>query len=236
MFLLFSALGVLWTIAVIKGGSDSHKIHYLMIVLVAFKSLTVLSQVGRHPQPAPRPPPLLLLPRATPGPPSMLATFAAHARLSLAPSSRLPSPTFALALGPPPPPPPTPTHPPTHPHPPTHTYTHTHTPYHLSPTHAHKTHRPQHKHARTHLDSRMLGDLRSRCTMRRECRKTRPLAMSSAICGRSQMGRGPMNGQSVTRQATHAPRGSHAAGRQGEMRRSKYDGHAARSAATSADV
>ncbi|KAL4424923.1 hypothetical protein ABPG77_009652 [Micractinium sp. CCAP 211/92] len=44
MFLLFSALGVLWTIAVIKGGSDSHKIHYLMIVLVAFKSLTVLSQ------------------------------------------------------------------------------------------------------------------------------------------------------------------------------------------------
>lgn len=45
MFLLFSALGALWTIAVIKGGTDSHKIHYLMIVLVAFKSLTVLSQV-----------------------------------------------------------------------------------------------------------------------------------------------------------------------------------------------
>ena len=34
-----------------------------------------------------------------------------------------------------------------------------------------------------HRDSRMLGLFRSRCTMRRECRNTRPLAMSSAIWG-----------------------------------------------------
>jgi hypothetical protein len=44
MFLAFSALGVVWTVMVIRGKQDSHKIHYLMIVLVAFKSLTVLSQ------------------------------------------------------------------------------------------------------------------------------------------------------------------------------------------------
>lgn len=46
MFLAFSVLGVVWTAMVIRGKQDSHKIHYLMIVLVAFKSLTVLSQVG----------------------------------------------------------------------------------------------------------------------------------------------------------------------------------------------
>jgi hypothetical protein len=45
MFIAFTVLGVLWTLMVIRGKADSHKIHYLMIVLVAFKSLTVLSQV-----------------------------------------------------------------------------------------------------------------------------------------------------------------------------------------------
>jgi hypothetical protein len=45
MFIIFSAIGVLWTTMVVKGGPDSHKIHYLMIVLVAFKALTLLSQV-----------------------------------------------------------------------------------------------------------------------------------------------------------------------------------------------
>ncbi|KAL4860143.1 hypothetical protein ACK3TF_000346 [Chlorella vulgaris] len=44
MFIAFTVLGVLWTLMVIRGKADSHKIHYLMIVLVAFKSLTVLSQ------------------------------------------------------------------------------------------------------------------------------------------------------------------------------------------------
>ncbi|PSC67979.1 G -coupled seven transmembrane receptor [Micractinium conductrix] len=44
MFVLFTTLGVVWTGMVIKGGGDSHKIHYLMIVLITFKSLTVLSQ------------------------------------------------------------------------------------------------------------------------------------------------------------------------------------------------
>lgn len=45
MFIMFSVLGVVWTLMVIRGKQDSHKIHYLMIVLVAFKSLTLLSQV-----------------------------------------------------------------------------------------------------------------------------------------------------------------------------------------------
>lgn len=43
-FLLFSVLGVMWTLLVVRAKADAHKIHYLMIVLVAFKSLTVLSQ------------------------------------------------------------------------------------------------------------------------------------------------------------------------------------------------
>lgn len=46
MFLLFTTLGVLWTLVVVRARADAHKIHFLMIVLVAFKSLTVLSQVS----------------------------------------------------------------------------------------------------------------------------------------------------------------------------------------------
>lgn len=45
MFGVFTLLGFIWVYLVIKGKEHAHKIHYLIIVLVIFKSLTVLSQV-----------------------------------------------------------------------------------------------------------------------------------------------------------------------------------------------
>ena len=46
MFVLFTAVTILWSTLVIKSGSNSHRIHYLMIVLCVFKALTLLSQAG----------------------------------------------------------------------------------------------------------------------------------------------------------------------------------------------
>lgn len=50
MFILFVVAAVLWTVLVVKAGTNAHRIHHLMIALVVFKALTLLSQVRlRHP-------------------------------------------------------------------------------------------------------------------------------------------------------------------------------------------
>ena len=65
MFILFVVAAVLWTVLVVKAGSNAHRIHHLMIALVVFKALTLLSQV-RLAAPAPPmptcPPPFPLFP------------------------------------------------------------------------------------------------------------------------------------------------------------------------------
>lgn len=48
MFLCFTSLGGLWVWTVVKAKHNAHKIHYLMVVLVAFKSLTLLTQAGMY--------------------------------------------------------------------------------------------------------------------------------------------------------------------------------------------
>lgn len=48
MFGLFTFLGGLWIYLIAKSKEYAHKIHYVMVVLVAFKSLTVLSQAGMY--------------------------------------------------------------------------------------------------------------------------------------------------------------------------------------------
>jgi hypothetical protein len=48
MFVLFTTLTVLWTTVVLRARPNSHRIHYLMIVLCVFKSLTLLSQAGMY--------------------------------------------------------------------------------------------------------------------------------------------------------------------------------------------
>jgi hypothetical protein len=45
MFVLFVVATVLWSVIVVKAKPNAHRIHQLMIVLVTFKSLTLLSQV-----------------------------------------------------------------------------------------------------------------------------------------------------------------------------------------------
>jgi hypothetical protein len=45
MFVLFVVATVLWSVIVVKAQPNAHRIHQLMIVLVTFKSLTLLSQV-----------------------------------------------------------------------------------------------------------------------------------------------------------------------------------------------
>ena len=48
MFVLFTVVTVLWTTVVLRARPNSHRIHYLMIVLCVFKSLTLLSQAGMY--------------------------------------------------------------------------------------------------------------------------------------------------------------------------------------------
>jgi hypothetical protein len=45
MFVLFVVATILWSVIVVKAQPNAHRIHQLMIVLVTFKSLTLLSQV-----------------------------------------------------------------------------------------------------------------------------------------------------------------------------------------------
>lgn len=48
MFVLFTVVTALWTTLVVKARPNSHRIHYLMIVLCVFKALTLLSQAGMY--------------------------------------------------------------------------------------------------------------------------------------------------------------------------------------------
>jgi G protein-coupled receptor 107 len=43
-FIIFAAMGAIWSGALLRAGPHAHKIHFLMLVLVVFKSLTLLSQ------------------------------------------------------------------------------------------------------------------------------------------------------------------------------------------------
>lgn len=48
MFVLFTVVTALWSTLVVKARPNSHRIHYLMIVLCVFKALTLLSQAGMY--------------------------------------------------------------------------------------------------------------------------------------------------------------------------------------------
>jgi len=47
-FVVFTALGASWAFVILRAKQNSHTIHYLMALLVALKSLTVLSQAGMY--------------------------------------------------------------------------------------------------------------------------------------------------------------------------------------------
>ena len=47
-FCLFAIAAAVWVYVVVAGKLHSHKIHYLMIALVIFKSLTLLTQGGMY--------------------------------------------------------------------------------------------------------------------------------------------------------------------------------------------
>ena len=48
MFVLFTVAGACWTALVFKNRATAHSIHYLMIVLIVLKALTLLSQAGMY--------------------------------------------------------------------------------------------------------------------------------------------------------------------------------------------
>ncbi|KAK9816823.1 hypothetical protein WJX72_005424 [[Myrmecia] bisecta] len=48
LFVLFCMSAALWSAVVVKARANAHRIHIFMIILVAFKSLTLLSQAGMY--------------------------------------------------------------------------------------------------------------------------------------------------------------------------------------------
>ena len=48
MFISFAVVTALWSVLVFQAAPNSHRIHYLMIVLCVFKTLTLLSQAGMY--------------------------------------------------------------------------------------------------------------------------------------------------------------------------------------------
>ena len=46
--MLFTVATAAWTSVVIRARQNAHRIHYLMIALVACKALTLLSQAGMY--------------------------------------------------------------------------------------------------------------------------------------------------------------------------------------------
>lgn len=48
MFVLFSVAAALWGLALFRQRKQAHRLHYLMMVLVAAKALTLLSQAGMY--------------------------------------------------------------------------------------------------------------------------------------------------------------------------------------------
>lgn len=48
MFVLFLVAAALWGLALFRQRKQAHRLHYLMMVLVAAKALTLLSQAGMY--------------------------------------------------------------------------------------------------------------------------------------------------------------------------------------------
>lgn len=48
MFVLFSVAAALWGLVLFRQRKQAHRLHYLMMVLVGFKALTLLSQAGMY--------------------------------------------------------------------------------------------------------------------------------------------------------------------------------------------
>lgn len=48
MFVLFSVAAALWGLILWRQRKQAHRLHFLMMVLVAFKALTLLSQAGMY--------------------------------------------------------------------------------------------------------------------------------------------------------------------------------------------
>jgi hypothetical protein len=48
LFVLFSVAAALWGLVLFRQRKHSHRLHYLFMVLVAFKALTLLSEAGMY--------------------------------------------------------------------------------------------------------------------------------------------------------------------------------------------
>lgn len=48
MFVLFAVVGAMWGLVLVRQRTHAHRLHYLMVALVAFKALTLLSQAGMY--------------------------------------------------------------------------------------------------------------------------------------------------------------------------------------------
>ena len=48
MFVLFAVVGAMWGLVLVRQRAHAHRLHYLMVALVAFKALTLLSQAGMY--------------------------------------------------------------------------------------------------------------------------------------------------------------------------------------------
>lgn len=47
-FVLFTVLASMWAVLILRAGKEAHRLHWLMLVLVVFKALTLLSQAGMY--------------------------------------------------------------------------------------------------------------------------------------------------------------------------------------------
>ena len=48
MFVLFAVVGAMWGLVLVRQRTHAHRLHFLMVALVAFKALTLLSQAGMY--------------------------------------------------------------------------------------------------------------------------------------------------------------------------------------------
>ena len=48
MFVLFAVVGAMWGLVLVRQRAHAHRLHFLMVALVAFKALTLLSQAGMY--------------------------------------------------------------------------------------------------------------------------------------------------------------------------------------------
>ena len=46
--MLFAVVGAMWGLVLVRQRAHAHRLHYLMVALVAFKALTLLSQAGMY--------------------------------------------------------------------------------------------------------------------------------------------------------------------------------------------